>query len=121
MSNEFGDAALTAGSGAPEAYKQAGMAMVISGLTNIMVGLLWTCMGLSTCVSTYGICFFCPFMGVIPLAVGVYEILEGNKVQCSSCHDVHNVEVPTGSQNLLRIQNNNPASPSALCLACHIK
>lgn len=81
MSNEFGDAALTAGSGAPEAYKQAGMAMVISGLTNIMVGLLWTCMGLSTCVSTYGICFFCPFMGIIPLAVGVYEILEGNKVR----------------------------------------
>jgi hypothetical protein len=51
----------------------------------------------------------------------IADILEGDKVQCASCHDVHNVEVPTGAQNLLRIQNDNPASPSALCLACHDK
>lgn len=67
--------------GAPDEYKQAGMIMVIGGLSNIMFGLLIGCMGLSTCVSTYGICFFCPFLGLVPVGVGVYEILEGNKVR----------------------------------------
>ncbi len=67
--------------GAPDAYKQAGMLMVVSGMTNLMVGLIWGCTGLSMCVSTYGICFLCPLLGVVPLAVGVWEILEGNKVR----------------------------------------
>jgi hypothetical protein len=73
--------ALTEGTPAPEPYKQAGMFMVISGMTNLMLGFLWTCAGLSTCVSTYGICFFCPFVGIVPLGIGIYEILEGNKVR----------------------------------------
>jgi tetrahydromethanopterin S-methyltransferase subunit C len=65
----------------PEEYKQAGMFMVIAGITNIMLGMLWGCMGLLTCVSSYGICFFCPFLGVVPLGLGIYEILEGNKMR----------------------------------------
>lgn len=55
----------------------------------------------------------------------IQDILEpspvGFKVQCASCHDIHQTEVPTQAEYILRIQNNNPASPSALCLACHIK
>ena len=61
-----------------------------------------------------------PFPGTVA-GQTIGDILEGGKVQCSSCHDVHNVEVPSGAGNLLRVWNNNPASPSALCLACHIK
>ena len=52
----------------------------------------------------------------------IADILEGGtKVACMSCHDPHNVEVPTGAAKFLRIKNDDPASPSALCLACHIK
>ncbi|GAB4154980.1 MAG: hypothetical protein Fur0037_23500 [Planctomycetota bacterium] len=61
-----------------------------------------------------------PFPGTVA-GQTIADILEGGKVQCSSCHDVHNVEVPTGANHLLRIANNDAASPSALCLACHIK
>ncbi|MFZ9024294.1 MAG: cytochrome c3 family protein, partial [Anaerohalosphaeraceae bacterium] len=38
----------------------------------------------------------------------------GGKVQCSSCHDVHNTP---GVAGLLRIANTN----SDLCLTCHDK
>lgn len=51
----------------------------------------------------------------------IADVLEGGKVQCVTCHDPHNVEVPTGVEKFLRIDINNPAAPSALCLACHIK
>lgn len=55
----------------------------------------------------------------------INDILEpssiGPKVQCASCHDVHETEVPVGGEYILRIRNNDPARPSALCLACHIK
>jgi hypothetical protein len=43
------------------------------------------------------------------------------KVQCRTCHDVHNKDVPTGAKDLLRIRNDDPTNPSALCLACHDK
>ncbi|MFO1078072.1 MAG: hypothetical protein U1E73_10170 [Planctomycetota bacterium] len=55
----------------------------------------------------------------------ISDILEpssiGPKVQCASCHDIHNTEVPAGAEYYLRIKNDDPARPSALCLACHIK
>ena len=61
-----------------------------------------------------------PFNGVVP-GQTIEDILEGGKVQCVSCHDPHNVEVPSGTPDFLRIWNSDPAAPSALCLACHIK
>jgi predicted CXXCH cytochrome family protein len=42
------------------------------------------------------------------------DLLIGNKVQCASCHDVHNA---SGLDNLL-IKSN---AQSDLCLTCHIK
>jgi predicted CXXCH cytochrome family protein len=44
------------------------------------------------------------------------DILENGKVQCSSCHDVHNTDVAPNTP-LLRITNIG----SQLCLACHNK
>lgn len=46
----------------------------------------------------------------------VSNILFGGKVQCSSCHDVHNGG-PAGVTNLLVMSNIG----SALCLTCHDK
>jgi len=42
------------------------------------------------------------------------ELLFNGKLQCASCHDVHN---GSGNEDLLRIDN----SGSALCLTCHNK
>jgi len=47
------------------------------------------------------------------------DVLDFGKVQCSSCHDVHDQEsVP--DTHLLRVLNNG-ANPSGLCLTCHNK
>jgi len=43
-----------------------------------------------------------------------HDLLFGGRMQCSSCHDVHNAE---GNTYLLRISNVG----SALCLTCHNK
>ena len=43
------------------------------------------------------------------------DLLSGESLECSSCHDVHNA--PGTSTNLLRISN----AASALCLTCHNK
>ena len=44
--------------------------------------------------------------------------LGNDQMECATCHDVH----ATGTfDKLLRVQNNNPADPSALCLNCHAK
>ncbi|MBM4061503.1 MAG: cytochrome c3 family protein [Planctomycetes bacterium] len=55
----------------------------------------------------------------------IADVLEpssiGPKVQCATCHDIHNNEVPPQAEYLLRIWNNDPANPSALCTACHDK
>jgi predicted CXXCH cytochrome family protein len=51
----------------------------------------------------------------------VQDLLDtGDKVQCSSCHDVHNTQSATGEPYLLRVDNTG-ASGSDLCLACHGK
>jgi len=42
------------------------------------------------------------------------ELLVAGKVQCSSCHDVHDRD---GNQHLLVINN----AASSLCLTCHVK
>jgi predicted CXXCH cytochrome family protein len=44
------------------------------------------------------------------------NLLNLGKVECSSCHDVHNTNTAV-SANLLKITN----SGSALCLTCHVK
>ena len=50
----------------------------------------------------------------------IASLLDGGKVQCATCHDVHDSagEAVAGT-HLLRVSNT--ATPSGLCLACHIK
>ena len=43
-------------------------------------------------------------------------LLNGGKVECESCHDVHNTDTIGGTQ-LLKMDT----ADSALCLACHVK
>jgi len=45
------------------------------------------------------------------------EMLSGGKVQCTSCHDVHNNYVNAENHKLLKIS----MTASALCLTCHNK
>ena len=49
----------------------------------------------------------------------IEDVLDNGKVQCSSCHDVHDQESVAGT-HLLRVLNNG-ANPSGLCLTCHDK
>ena len=46
-------------------------------------------------------------------------VLDNGKVQCSSCHDVHDQETVVGTHLLRAAQTG--ASTSGLCLTCHIK
>lgn len=51
----------------------------------------------------------------------INDVLDNGKVQCSSCHDVHDQEAVAGT-HLLRVGNNlATGSASGLCLTCHIK
>ena len=44
-------------------------------------------------------------------------LLTADRVECSSCHDVHNTYTAGTGGNLLKVTNAN----SALCLTCHVK
>jgi len=60
-------------------------------------------------------------LNILTTSVGVSgyqisDILFDNKVQCPTCHDVHNQESVAGT-HLLRVDQ----SGSGLCLTCHIK
>lgn len=44
-------------------------------------------------------------------------LLSGGKMECSSCHDVHNSFVPAGEPSLLKVTKTG----SAICLTCHDK
>lgn len=48
----------------------------------------------------------------------INDVLDAGKVQCASCHDVHDQDSVAGT-NLLRVSNTAPAS--GLCLTCHNK
>jgi len=50
----------------------------------------------------------------------IADVLDNGKVQCSSCHDVHDQESVAGT-HLLRVAQKGGAAPSGLCLTCHIK
>lgn len=54
----------------------------------------------------------------------IEDVLDNGKVQCSSCHDVHDQESVSGT-HLLRVrQKGDPGTgngASDLCLTCHIK
>lgn len=50
----------------------------------------------------------------------IANVLDNGKVQCSSCHDVHDQESVPGT-HLLRVAQKGGAAPSGLCLTCHIK
>ncbi len=44
------------------------------------------------------------------------DLLIGGKMECASCHDVHNTVAVNGTKLLVKTNNN-----SALCLTCHAK
>jgi hypothetical protein len=52
----------------------------------------------------------------------IASVLDNGKVQCSSCHDVHDQESVAGS-HLLRVAQTvaQGGTASGLCLTCHIK
>ncbi len=52
----------------------------------------------------------------------IAHVLDAGKVQCSSCHDVHDQESVAGT-NLLRVAQTaaQGGNPSGLCLTCHVK
>lgn len=58
----------------PEAYRQAGMFMTLAALVHVMEGLMLMLIGLGTCLGSYGICCFCPFLGFVPIVVGILEL-----------------------------------------------
>jgi len=49
----------------------------------------------------------------------VASTLDNDKVQCSTCHDVHNQESVAGTHLLRQAQTGS--TPSGLCLTCHVK
>ena len=49
----------------------------------------------------------------------ISSTLDNGRVQCSTCHDVHSQEVVAGTHLLRAAQTG--ATPSGLCLTCHIK
>lgn len=52
----------------------------------------------------------------------IASLLDSGKVQCSSCHDVHDsIGEAVNGTHLLRVKNNDATNPSGLCLACHNK
>jgi hypothetical protein len=52
----------------------------------------------------------------------IASVLDNGKVQCSTCHDVHDQESVAGTR-LLRVAQTvaEGGNPSGLCLTCHIK
>ena len=64
-----------------------------------------------------------PNLNPVSTAMGtsgtIADVLDNGKVQCSSCHDVHDQETVAGT-HLLRVAQTG-ARASGLCLTCHIK
>ena len=69
-----------------------------------------------------------PAVGMFGDGSTIAKVLESGKVQCASCHDVHNKGTAAGS-SLLRSPNtlltgkggDGSTTASALCLTCHTK
>src|SRR5687768_10137770 len=55
--------------------------MLISGIMQILGGLFATLMGLSACAGSYGLCCFCPLIGIIPVGIGVWELTIASQMQ----------------------------------------
>lgn len=53
----------------------------------------------------------------------IADVLQGGKVQCSSCHDVHDSSEAVPNTHLLRVAQTTSqgGDPSGLCLTCHNK
>ncbi|PIS37173.1 MAG: cytochrome C [Nitrospirae bacterium CG08_land_8_20_14_0_20_52_24] len=63
-----------------------------------------------------------PTTAPMGLSGTIADVLDGGKVQCSSCHDVHDQE-SVANTHLLRVAQtvSQGGSASGLCLTCHIK
>jgi len=56
----------------------------------------------------------------------VSETLQNGRVECSTCHDVHNTDESVANTAMLRVANTSLATkgagdPSGMCLTCHNK
>ena len=63
-----------------------------------------------------------PTTAPMGLSGTIADVLDGGKVQCSSCHDVHDQE-SVANTHLLRVPQTvaQGGTASGLCLSCHIK
>ncbi|MEK6776773.1 MAG: cytochrome C [bacterium] len=63
-----------------------------------------------------------PTTASMGLSGTIADVLDGGKVQCSSCHDVHDQE-SVALTHLLRVAQTvaQGGTASGLCLSCHIK
>ncbi len=51
------------------------------------------------------------------LGFQIDDVLSGGKMECVTCHDVHNTKNETGAERFLWVSNND----SKFCLTCHLK
>lgn len=53
----------------------------------------------------------------VSIGVNIAGLLYDGKMECVTCHDVHNTQNEVGAERFLWVSNNN----SAFCLTCHLK
>jgi hypothetical protein len=61
----------------PEMVGVIGIIMIVSGVLNILAGLGWT---LIIVIGTLGIGLLCAPLTIIPIGIGIYEIIQGANV-----------------------------------------
>ncbi|MBW2733766.1 MAG: cytochrome C [Deltaproteobacteria bacterium] len=113
LSCHDGTVALDSFGGAAGAVFATGGALVDTDLTNDHpIGVEYT----AATAATDGELVDPSVAGSSPLGAGTItaDLLFADRVECASCHDVHNTANQAG---LLHVSN----AASALCLACHIK
>jgi len=55
-----------------------------------------------------------PDLTILGVSGPISEVLDGGKIQCSSCHDAHDEETIAGTR-LLRVEKDK------ICVICHRK
>jgi hypothetical protein len=61
----------------PEMVGVIGIIMIVSGVLNILAGLVWT---LIIVIGTLGIGLLCAPLTLIPIGIGIYEVIQGANV-----------------------------------------
>jgi hypothetical protein len=65
----------------PNEYKQADLLMTISGAVQVISGAFMVVTGLTACLASYGLCCFCPFIGLVPIGIGTHELIVANQMR----------------------------------------